>query len=736
MTKNSEEQTKLIFDRVAEPTATRVYEFANGRWLGLSVQHRRLLDALQDGWLRPLPENKGLILGTADFVHEAGKHSILVHVKFDLEKLPVVDVCVLRDEQWLHCKLTDAKSSDEMLYWPGSLPTFAISILSVSSDEERRRLSGIARQFSNVCLPVDVVVGPPKTRSSQLSSEPTEIETKIEIPPDEDGIRGSMSMAVWAVPRIDPWMDVLVTSLTNDKAKLAELASKVKANWWRFPPWGSPTSDVTVENLQDGLWHAAIEVFRNHTGHSGVSPLTLAAQIKDITDEALHTRVSKSETTAWYDETVRILRAESSFRPDHWQNYPVGMAIQLVLARPDPDNFKTWHKDIHELPPGVWWSAAALCGLRHGFKRLSLCFRGELPLQEALSVYALKNYTPASQNLHWPSMTGIPSWRRIDDGFVLFWGNKNLTRKPGQARGRWYAADFNNEKIRNTAMKLAKDLKWPCLHHKVRLTTGHFPITGPGEIEILTRELVIRGDINLLLPSNADIHTELDAKSFRDLVTVAAGKLPDPPKVVATVSRSIDHTIPGLIYVRDFLSEKEEVELVEKIDQNSWLHDIKRRVQHYGWRYDYVNRKIDAGTHIDKLPEWALSLAQRLVEQELVPQMPDQLIVNEYIRDQGIGKHVDKEPNFADGIAMISLLESWEMIFRKKNNSKIKHNVMLENRSVAVMNGPARYQWTHEIPSRKSEPGPETPDGKVPRKLRKRRLSLTFRKVLDENLRR
>ena len=40
------------------------------------------------------------------------------------------------------------------------------------------------------------------------------------------------------------------------------------------------------------------------------------------------------------------------------------------------------------------------------------------------------------------------------------------------------------------------------------------------------------------------------------------------------------------------------------------------------------------------------------------------------------------------------------------------------------MTGDARYRWTHEIPKRKYEPGPA---GRVERR---RRISLTFRKVL------
>ena len=123
--------------------------------------------------------------------------------------------------------------------------------------------------------------------------------------------------------------------------------------------------------------------------------------------------------------------------------------------------------------------------------------------------------------------------------------------------------------------------------------------------------------------------------------------------------------------------------------------------------------------YLGPLPDWACKLAHRLIAKELVHQLPDQVIVNEYIDTQGIRAHADS-PSFADGIATISLLESWEMVFREKN-AKRKVNQVLDRRSVAIMNGDARYRWTHEIPNRKTEPG---------RVKRGRRISLTFRKVI------
>lgn len=130
------------------------------------------------------------------------------------------------------------------------------------------------------------------------------------------------------------------------------------------------------------------------------------------------------------------------------------------------------------------------------------------------------------------------------------------------------------------------------------------------------------------------------------------------------------------------------------------------------------------------LPKWAAVIARRLVDRGLVPQMADQLIVNEDVGKQGISAHVDSEPSFADGIAMVSLCESWEMVFREKRGTR-KYACLLERGSVAVMAGDARYRWTHEIPSRKNEPNRSEEPGAPKRIPRNRRISLTLRKVVE-----
>ncbi len=43
----------------------------------------------------------------------------------------------------------------------------------------------------------------------------------------------------------------------------------------------------------------------------------------------------------------------------------------------------------------------------------------------------------------------------------------------------------------------------------------------------------------------------------------------------------------GVIYEPAFMTGAECDRLLGSIDGRPWMNDLKRRVQHYGWRYDY-----------------------------------------------------------------------------------------------------------------------------------------------------
>ncbi|MCC7449354.1 MAG: alpha-ketoglutarate-dependent dioxygenase AlkB [Anaerolineae bacterium] len=179
--------------------------------------------------------------------------------------------------------------------------------------------------------------------------------------------------------------------------------------------------------------------------------------------------------------------------------------------------------------------------------------------------------------------------------------------------------------------------------------------------------------------------------------------------------------VPGLHYVPNYLNQTDQARLIAVIEQQPWLSDLKRRVQHYGYRYDYTRRTVDSSAYLGVLPDWAAPLAERLHHDHWIAQPPDQLIVNEYQPGQGIAAHVDCVPCFGDTILSISLGSPCVMLFACADQ---RVPVLLEAGSLVVMQGAARYGWKHSIPARKS-------DVYEGRKIeRGRRISLTFRKVI------
>ena len=185
--------------------------------------------------------------------------------------------------------------------------------------------------------------------------------------------------------------------------------------------------------------------------------------------------------------------------------------------------------------------------------------------------------------------------------------------------------------------------------------------------------------------------------------------------------------IRGLQYIENYISEADHRWLLARVDEQQWLGDLKRRVQHYGFKYDYRARKISRDMRIGKLPKWlGLPVIYKLEKEGYMPGGIDQVIVNEYQPGQGISSHIDCEPCFRDTIVSLSLGSGCVMDFTNKLDKKKKISVWLAPRSIVVLSGEARYDWLHGIAARKWD---EWGDHKY---VRQRRVSLTFRKVIME----
>ena len=176
----------------------------------------------------------------------------------------------------------------------------------------------------------------------------------------------------------------------------------------------------------------------------------------------------------------------------------------------------------------------------------------------------------------------------------------------------------------------------------------------------------------------------------------------------------------GLTYLENYISEDEADRLVQEIDTARWRTDLKRRVQHYGYRYDYKSRQARREDYLGPLPELFQQLAERLTTEGHFQAVPDQVIVNEYQPGQGISAHIDCQPCFGATIASLSLLSACVMRFDSQSLSQ-QMDLGLQPASLLVLKDEARHLWTHAIPSRKSD----IIAGQ--KHYRSRRISLTFR---------
>jgi alkylated DNA repair dioxygenase AlkB len=178
-------------------------------------------------------------------------------------------------------------------------------------------------------------------------------------------------------------------------------------------------------------------------------------------------------------------------------------------------------------------------------------------------------------------------------------------------------------------------------------------------------------------------------------------------------------TISGLRQITEYVSVSDHDRYLSLIDAHPWRTPHERRVQNYGFTYDPKRHRVE---YIGPLCDWVHEVAVGLQANGLTPEVPNQVIVNEYWPGQGIGAHVDLDL-FADAIVSITLGSHCVMDFVNCKTGA-KESLFLEPRTALVLSGKARSHWSHGITKRKTDRW----DGQV--LPRGRRVSLTFRRVL------
>mmetsp|Transcript_15091 Transcript_15091/g.40460 ORF Transcript_15091/g.40460 Transcript_15091/m.40460 type:complete len:608 (-) Transcript_15091:943-2766(-) len=274
-----------------------------------------------------------------------------------------------------------------------------------------------------------------------------------------------------------------------------------------------------------------------------------------------------------------------------------------------------------------------------------------------------------------------------------------------------------------------------------------------------------------------------------------------PASAMAGLRAKPSGTLPaGAVLVEGFVSEEEEIELLRVLYDDAvggerredtraearaacavrWETLARRRVAHFGHRFNYATRSYDDGAENGEraLPDWAERLACRVAREasdaredvsrtasshqkyddvddhaaysryaaasDSSPSGFDQLTVNEYAPGVGLRAHVDTHSAFCGAIASVSLGSACVMEFRRSSSAsrhefspsessaafeRTSHVVLLPRRCLLVLGAESRYRWLHYIPLRKYDM-----DASGELRQRGTRVSLTLRTVRRSRL--
>lgn len=158
----------------------------------------------------------------------------------------------------------------------------------------------------------------------------------------------------------------------------------------------------------------------------------------------------------------------------------------------------------------------------------------------------------------------------------------------------------------------------------------------------------------------------------------------------------------GLVFIPDFLSEKEEQKLLSFIQHLSFnefkLFDnpAKRTVKSFGYNYSFETRELTVG---DPFPKELIDLSNLCAQVlDVPPYEIFQCLVSKYPPQATIGWHTDVLA-FGSKVIGISLASPCVMRFQRKENDKRKvFEIQLPPRSLYLLSKEARYKWQHSIP--------------------------------------
>lgn len=181
----------------------------------------------------------------------------------------------------------------------------------------------------------------------------------------------------------------------------------------------------------------------------------------------------------------------------------------------------------------------------------------------------------------------------------------------------------------------------------------------------------------------------------------------------------------GLYYIDNVI--KEDNNIIKILDKYKWTplsnSPNSRKVQHYGYKYNY--KTYDIYEKCDDFPEIIKKLSNRLKKICLQLKIIDddyefnQCIINNYNDNQGISPHIDLK-KYGNVIGCYTINSGTTINF---SNDDELFDLYVKSNSLYIMSDDSRYKWKHGINVKKNDYIDNIPIS------RDRRISITFRNV-------
>ncbi|AYV85437.1 MAG: 2Og-Fe(II) oxygenase [Satyrvirus sp.] len=191
-------------------------------------------------------------------------------------------------------------------------------------------------------------------------------------------------------------------------------------------------------------------------------------------------------------------------------------------------------------------------------------------------------------------------------------------------------------------------------------------------------------------------------------------------KFIYNFSQNSENVVDGLYYIPNYLTNDEIMLVKEKIKNEIKFSPISnsynsRKVAHFGYYYSYNRSGLKEAPAI---PIYLFDLVSpgrinSSLKENIISTNFDQLIINEYKPGQKIAYHIDHVSQFGPIIACISVGSEIYMNFKYQD---IEKKIKIEEGSLYIMSGDARYKWMHSLTNSTND----------------NRYSLTFRTVLSK----